>query len=121
LKSAVIIFLAVAAYGVIHSLLASLPAKAQARRLFGPAADRLSMNDHGNEIVGGLSELYFALKHTPRRALPRLLWRLYRGHVMNRPYARQGAGFLLARHRAWAAGLAAGWRTYRGARRGGPG
>ena len=41
MKSAVIIFLAVAAYGVIHSLLASLPAKAQARRLFGPAADRL--------------------------------------------------------------------------------
>ena len=67
------------------------------------------------------NQLYFALKHTPRRALPRLLWRLYRGHVMNRPYARQGAGFLLARHRAWAAGLAAGWRTYRGARRGGPG
>jgi len=39
--SAIIIFLAVAAYGLIHSLLASLPVKAQARRLFGPAADRL--------------------------------------------------------------------------------
>jgi protein-S-isoprenylcysteine O-methyltransferase Ste14 len=34
------ILLAVVAYGVIHSLLASLQAKAQARRWFGPLADR---------------------------------------------------------------------------------
>jgi protein-S-isoprenylcysteine O-methyltransferase Ste14 len=38
--SAVIVFLAVAAYGLVHSLLASLPVKAQAQRLFGPAAGR---------------------------------------------------------------------------------
>ena len=36
-----IILLSVAAYGLVHSLLASLWVKAQARRLFGPAADRL--------------------------------------------------------------------------------
>jgi protein-S-isoprenylcysteine O-methyltransferase Ste14 len=41
ITSAMIILLSVAAYGVVHSLLASLWAKAQARRLFGPTADRL--------------------------------------------------------------------------------
>jgi protein-S-isoprenylcysteine O-methyltransferase Ste14 len=34
------VFLATAGYGVIHSLLASLPAKAIARKVFGTAADR---------------------------------------------------------------------------------
>jgi protein-S-isoprenylcysteine O-methyltransferase Ste14 len=41
IPSAMIILLSVAAYGLVHSLLASLWVKAQARRLFGPAADRL--------------------------------------------------------------------------------
>jgi protein-S-isoprenylcysteine O-methyltransferase Ste14 len=41
LKSAILIFLAAIAYGFVHSLLASLWVKAQARRLFGPAADSL--------------------------------------------------------------------------------
>lgn len=40
ITSAVITFLAAAAYGMVHSLLASLPVKARARRLFGPLADR---------------------------------------------------------------------------------
>ncbi len=66
------------------------------------------------------NHFYFALKHMPRRALPRLLWRLYRGHVLNRPYAREGVRFLLARHRAWAAGLAGARATYRDARREAP-
>lgn len=40
LISMLIILLAVAVYGLIHSLMASLPVKAWARRQFGPAADR---------------------------------------------------------------------------------
>lgn len=59
------------------------------------------------------NQLYVTLKHAPRRVLPRLLWRLYRGHVMNRPYAREGVAFLAARHGAMVAGLASGWRSYR--------
>jgi protein-S-isoprenylcysteine O-methyltransferase Ste14 len=41
MKSVMFILLAVAGYGFVHSFLASLWAKAQARRLFGPAAGRL--------------------------------------------------------------------------------
>jgi hypothetical protein len=41
ITSAITILLAVAVYGFFHSLLASLSAKAGARRAFGPAADRL--------------------------------------------------------------------------------
>ena len=56
---------------------------------------------------------YVTLKHMPRSVLPRLLWRVYRAHVLNRPYAREGLGFLLARHRAFVLGVAAGWRSDR--------
>jgi GT2 family glycosyltransferase len=59
------------------------------------------------------NQVYFALKHMPRASIPRLLWRLYRSHVLNRPYAREGATFLSARHRALVAGLLLGWATYR--------
>lgn len=59
------------------------------------------------------NHLYVTLKHMPRRTLPPLLWRLYRGHVMNRPSAREGAAFLAARHGAWLRGLLGGWRSYR--------
>jgi protein-S-isoprenylcysteine O-methyltransferase Ste14 len=40
ITSAIIILLSVTAYGLFHSLLASLPVKAWARRAFGTAADR---------------------------------------------------------------------------------
>lgn len=60
------------------------------------------------------NHLYVSLKHMPPRSLPPLLWRLYRGHVMNRPYAREGLAFLAARHRAFLGGVVGGWRTYRG-------
>ena len=56
---------------------------------------------------------YVTLKHLPRRVLPRLLWRLYRAHVLNRPYAREGVAFQVARHRAFVAGVAAAWRSDR--------
>jgi GT2 family glycosyltransferase len=57
--------------------------------------------------------LYVTFKHLPRRAWPAVAWRLYRAHVMNRPYAREGLGFLAARHRALMAGAHQGWGSYR--------
>ena len=47
------------------------------------------------------------LKHLPRAVVPPLLWRLYRAHVLNRPFLRQGMGFVLRRHRAFVAGVVA--------------
>jgi hypothetical protein len=52
----------------------------------------------------------------PRASLAPLLWRLYRGHVMNGPYAREGLAFLAQRHRALLHGAIHGWRSYRRAR-----
>src|SRR5262249_23273758 len=63
------------------------------------------------------NHVYVALTHMPRGSLPALLWRLYRGHVLNRPYAREGLVFLARRHRALVEGVVGGWRSYRGARR----
>jgi glycosyltransferase involved in cell wall biosynthesis len=50
---------------------------------------------------------YVALKHFPASAMPVLLWRLYRAHVLNRPYLREGPRFVLRRHRAFVSGVAA--------------
>ena len=63
------------------------------------------------------NQIYISLKHMPRRSLAPLLWRLYRGHVMNRPYAREGLAFVVARTRAMVMGTVDGWRTYRAWRR----
>jgi GT2 family glycosyltransferase len=63
------------------------------------------------------NQLYVSLKHMPRASLLPLAWRLYRAHVMNRPFAREGLPFLVARHRAMLEGLLGGWRTYRAWRR----
>ena len=63
------------------------------------------------------NHVYVSLTHMPRTALAPLVWRLYRGHVMNGPYARQGLAFLLQRHRALLEGVVAGWRSHRRARR----
>ena len=63
------------------------------------------------------NHVYVSLTHMPRASLAPLLWRLYRGHVMNRPYAGQGLAFLARRHRALLEGTLGGWRSYRRARR----
>jgi GT2 family glycosyltransferase len=63
------------------------------------------------------NQVYVCLKHMPRRSLAPLLWRLYRSHVMNGPYAREGIAFLAARNRAMLTGILDGWRTYRTWRR----
>jgi GT2 family glycosyltransferase len=67
------------------------------------------------------NHVYVSLTHMPRASLAPLLWRLYRGHVMNGPYAREGLGFLARRHRALLDGAVGGWRSYRRARRAGGG
>lgn len=62
------------------------------------------------------NHVYCDLKHAPRRHLPRLLWRLYRSHVLNGPYLAEGPGFVLRRHRAFAGGVLGGvwsWRAWR--------
>lgn len=59
------------------------------------------------------NQMYVSLKHMPRSTLPVLLWRLYRGHVMNRPYTREGGRFLVARHLAFVGGLTKGWQSFR--------
>lgn len=51
------------------------------------------------------NHVYVTLKHLPRAALPLLVWRLYRAHVLNRPFLRQGAAFVVRRHRAFLAGV----------------
>lgn len=53
------------------------------------------------------NQVYVTLKHLPRATLPTLLWRLYRAHVLNRPYVGQGVPFLLHRHRAFLTGVVA--------------
>jgi len=63
------------------------------------------------------NHVYVALKHMPRSTWAPLAWRLYRAHVLNRPYAREGLGFVAARHRAFLKGTLGGWRTYRAWRR----
>ena len=63
------------------------------------------------------NHVYCDLKHAPRRFLSRLLWQLYRSHVLNRRYLAEGPGFLWRRHLAFAHGVTAGLRTWRGLRR----
>jgi GT2 family glycosyltransferase len=82
------------------------------RHLFGRAPE-----SHAWYRAFFQNHLYVTLKHGPRRVLPRLLWRLWRGHVLNRPYAREGVGFLWARHRAFVEGLVGGLAAYRAWRR----
>jgi hypothetical protein len=53
------------------------------------------------------NQVYVSLKHLPPAVVPRLLWRLYRAHVLNRPFLREGVGFVLRRHRAFVAGALA--------------
>src|SRR5439155_1383039 len=52
------------------------------------------------------------LKHPPRRYLPGRCWRLYRSHVLNRPYLVEGAGFVLHRHAAFVRGVSGAVATY---------
>jgi protein-S-isoprenylcysteine O-methyltransferase Ste14 len=70
--SAMIILLSVAAYGLVHSFLASLWAKAQVRRLFGPTADRLYRLVYNSIAVVTLFPLLTLPVVLPGRTLYRL-------------------------------------------------
>jgi glycosyltransferase involved in cell wall biosynthesis len=59
------------------------------------------------------NHVYVTLKHLPRTTLPTLLWRLYRAHVLNRPYVGPGLGLLRRRHRAFRAGVDAARASHR--------
>ena len=63
------------------------------------------------------NHVYVALKHLPPSTLPLLLWRLYRAHVLNRPYAREGVPFMARRHRAFLSGVGAALASDRHRRR----
>lgn len=70
--SALIILMGVAAYGLVHSFLASLWAKAQARRLFGSVADRLYRLVYNGIAVVTFLPLLALPVTLPGRALYRL-------------------------------------------------
>lgn len=72
---------------------------------------------HGWYVAFFHNHVYCNLKHAPRRHLPGLLWRLYRSHVLNRPYVGEGPAFVVRRHAAFARGVAGGLRSYRRRRR----
>lgn len=90
----------------VHHFYAS-PGGNDNRHLMGrdPGSHRWYRNFFHNHV-------YCALKHQPRASVPPLLWKLYRGHVLNRPYVTEGPAFVLARHRAYVAGVRAAWATY---------
>jgi GT2 family glycosyltransferase len=58
------------------------------------------------------NHFYCTLKHTPRRHLATLAWRLYRSHVLNRPYLEMGPAFVVRRHAAFVRGLGGALGTY---------
>jgi methanethiol S-methyltransferase len=71
--SAIAVFFSVAVYGLVHSLLASLPIKAWVRRLLGPAADR-----YYRLVYNGIAALTFLPVLALAAALPgKTLYRLH--------------------------------------------
>ena len=78
ITSVIIILLSVAAYGLIHSVLASLWVKTQARRLFGPAGDRLYRLVYNGIAVITFLPLLALIPALPGRSLyqlhPPWLW-----------------------------------------------
>lgn len=62
------------------------------------------------------NNFYFFLKDIGGINFFNLVWRLYRGHVFNRPYVKVGPTFQIARHQVFARGLADAIRLYRGFR-----
>lgn len=71
-SSFVIILLAVLLYGLVHSLLASHSAKALARRLFGPGADRIYRLGYNIFAVFSLLPVFGLVGLLPDRTLYRI-------------------------------------------------
>jgi protein-S-isoprenylcysteine O-methyltransferase Ste14 len=71
------IFLLTLGYGALHSLLASLPAKAAARRWFGPVADRVYRIMYNLVAVLTLLPVLSLLLHNMGPVLVALSWPLW--------------------------------------------
>lgn len=75
--------------------------------LFGRSA-----RSHGWYYYFFKNSVYFHLKNIGGPTFIHFVWKLYRGHVLNRPYLQEGIRFHIARHRAFGKGLTAGVATY---------
>jgi glycosyltransferase involved in cell wall biosynthesis len=71
-----------------------------------------SSQSHGWYYSFFKNTFYFFLKNIGGAAFLTLVWKLYRGHVLNRPYVQAGLGFEIARHRVFFKGLRDGIATY---------
>jgi glycosyltransferase involved in cell wall biosynthesis len=58
------------------------------------------------------NSFYFYLKNIGGPAFVFMIWKLYRGHVLNRPYILEGMNFQIARHCVFFKGLYSGIATY---------
>jgi GT2 family glycosyltransferase len=101
------------------------------RVIFEPAAEVVHHYDseggHNNRHLYGTSEeshawyvsyfrnmVYMTVKHMPIHTWPLVCWRLWRQHVCNRPFLRQGWRFVYRRHRMFMKGFQEGFQVGRG-------
>ena len=59
---------------------------------------------------------YVTMKHMPPQTWPRVLWKLWRQHVCNRPFLSFGPMFQIQRHHAFLRGLRQGIAAWHGSR-----
>lgn len=95
------------------------------RVMFEPSAEVVhyynSQGGHNNRHLYAMSEeshawyasyfqnmTYMTVKHMPVHTWPLVCWKLWRQHVCNRPFLRQGWRFMYERHRTFMKGLHAG-------------
>lgn len=100
------------------------------RVIFEPSAEVVHYYDseggHDNRHLYGTSEeshawyasyfqnmAYMTVKHMPVRTWPLVCWKLWRQHVCNRPFVRQGLRFMCVRHRVFVKGIQEGLRAGR--------
>lgn len=101
------------------------------RVIFNPAAEVVHYYDsnggHNNRHLYGTSEeshawyasyfqnmAYMTVKHMPVHTWPLVCWKLWRQHVCNRPFLRQGWRFVYQRHRTFMKGFQGGVQMGRG-------
>lgn len=103
--------------------------KAGGRVVFEPSAwvvhQYNSLGGHSNRHLLGTSDAshawyasyfrnmtYMTLKHMPWPTWPLVFWKLWREHVMNRPFLKMGVRFVARRHRVFLDGLHQGFTTW---------
>ncbi len=101
------------------------------RAIFEPSAEVVHHYDseggHNNRHLYGTSEeshawyasyfqnmAYMTVKHMPVHTWPLVYWKLWRQHVCNRPFLRQGWRFVYLRHRTFMKGFQEGVQMGRG-------